>query len=84
MSELTHQISIACRFEKNNNLGHYLGALLIHSRVAKATYHHKVEKVQNKLTSWQMKHLSSVEKVTLLSFSSISITIVYRVVHSPS
>ncbi|KAH9673090.1 reverse transcriptase domain-containing protein [Citrus sinensis] len=52
-------------FSMTTDLGNYLGMLVLHSRVSKATYHGILENVERKLNGWSAKHLSLAGRVTL-------------------
>lgn len=52
------------RFQEVLNLGSYLGLPLFHEKDISNTLHFVVDKVCNKLTSWDAKQLSLVGKVT--------------------
>lgn len=58
-------IAKECGFSVTNNLGKYLGMSLLHNRVTKATYQEIVDKVDQKLSSWNALHLSMAGRVTL-------------------
>lgn len=49
-----------------NDLGRYLGMLLINTRVTKVTYASLVDKVQSRLANWKNKHLSMAGRLTLV------------------
>ncbi|XP_017632558.1 uncharacterized protein LOC108475063 [Gossypium arboreum] len=52
-------------FHEVNNLGHYLEVSLFHIRVTKSILDFLVEKVRNRLSSWDAKSLSFAGRVTL-------------------
>lgn len=51
-------------YKLTNNLGRYLGVLLLHDRVRDTTYGQIVSKV--KVGNWQANHLSVAERATLI------------------
>ena len=52
-------------FSATNDLGNCLGMPLIHSRVIKDTYHSILDKVDKRITGWNVAHLSFAGRVTL-------------------
>ncbi|KAK5775092.1 hypothetical protein PVK06_042959 [Gossypium arboreum] len=60
-------------FHEVNNLGHYLGVPLFPRRVTKSILDFLVEKVQNRLPSWDAKSLSFAGRVTLTQFVLMTI-----------
>ncbi|KAA3465252.1 LINE-1 reverse transcriptase isogeny [Gossypium australe] len=55
------------------NLGLYLGVLLLHSRVTKSTFSFVVDKVRRKFNSWDARKLSIARRVTLAQSVLLSI-----------
>ncbi|OMP07401.1 reverse transcriptase [Corchorus olitorius] len=55
---LMNEICEASGIARTDDLGRYLGVPLLHGRVAKKTYWGLVEKVQSRLASWKVNHLS--------------------------
>ncbi|KAH1081996.1 hypothetical protein J1N35_021757 [Gossypium stocksii] len=60
-------------FQKFSNLGHYLGAPILHDKVKNSTLNFVVEKVNNKLSSWDANQFSLAGRVTLAQSVLISI-----------
>ena len=52
-------------YSATNDLGCYLGMPLIHSRVNRATNQSILDKVDKRLTGWNVAHLSFVGRITL-------------------
>lgn len=52
-------------FHEVNNLGHYLEVSLFHIRVTKSILDFLVEKVRNRLSSWDAKSFSFAGRVTV-------------------
>lgn len=52
-------------FSVTKNFGKYLGMPILHSRVTKATYQDILDKVQQRLSGWNAKHLSLAGRITL-------------------
>ncbi|CAL2225697.1 unnamed protein product [Prunus armeniaca] len=73
--ELAKEISYICGSPLTNNLGKYLGMLLLHSRVTKATYESLVDKVKHRLASWKGKFLSLAGRATFIQAVTASIPI---------
>nr|KYP63886.1 hypothetical protein KK1_018473 [Cajanus cajan] len=59
------EISSKLGYQRTDNLGKYLGVNLHHSRVNKRTLSSVMEKINNKLNQWKMKHLSFPGRLTL-------------------
>lgn len=53
-------------FPLTSDLGKYLGVPLVHKRVTKATYHHLIEKFQQRLSAWRANCLSFAGRTTLV------------------
>ncbi|MBA0664477.1 hypothetical protein Goklo_004466 [Gossypium klotzschianum] len=68
-----NQISQLFRFQEVQNLGTYLGVPLLHDRVTKNALNFVVDKVRQKLQSWDAKKLSLEEKITLAQSTLLSI-----------
>ncbi|KAA3476669.1 LINE-1 reverse transcriptase isogeny [Gossypium australe] len=60
-------------FQEVQNLGFYLGVLLLHNRVTKSTFSFVVDKVRSKLNSWDARKLSIAGRVTLAKSVLLSI-----------
>lgn len=56
-----------------SNLGYYLEVSLLHENVSNNTLRFVVEKVRNKLSSWDVRQLSLVGRVTLTQLVLLSI-----------
>lgn len=52
-------------FSKCNNLGRYLGILLLQNRISFSTYSYLLEKIQDRLAGWKAESLSMAGRVTL-------------------
>ncbi|CAL1399429.1 unnamed protein product [Linum trigynum] len=60
--------SIICAklgIQSTNDLGRYLGVLVLHGRLNNNTFKYILEKMDNKLTTWKAKTLSLAGRVTL-------------------
>ncbi|KAK5845345.1 hypothetical protein PVK06_001517 [Gossypium arboreum] len=66
-------ISSLLGFQRVHNLGHYLGVLLLHQRITSSTLRFVVEKVHEKLNSWEAKKLSLAGRITLAHSILLSI-----------
>lgn len=53
-------------FTKVDDLGIYLGMLLMHNRVTVGTFDFLVNKIRQKLSGWQVKKLSVASRITLV------------------
>ncbi|KAH1081118.1 hypothetical protein J1N35_020879 [Gossypium stocksii] len=62
---MVNLISSTFGFQRVHNLGHYLGAPLLHKRVTSSTLQFVVEKVYGKLHNWKARKLSSGGRITL-------------------
>ncbi|KAH1091495.1 hypothetical protein J1N35_018752 [Gossypium stocksii] len=62
---VAESISSLFGIQKVQNLGHYLGVPLFHQRVTNGTMQFIVEKVREKLRSWDVKRLSIAGYITL-------------------
>lgn len=62
---LRNDIKDILRFQEVNDLGHYLGAPLLHKRITNSTLEFLVERVRSWLSSWDAKLLSFEGRVTL-------------------
>ncbi|KAH9671615.1 putative ribonuclease H protein [Citrus sinensis] len=60
------EIKTTLGFSVTKNLGKYLGLPILHSRVTKATYQGILDKVQQRLSGWNAKHLSLAGRITLV------------------
>lgn len=63
--EMALVLSHASDFTLINNLHMYLRVPLMNQRVTRSTYQHIIEKVQIRLSRWQVKKLSLAGWVTL-------------------
>ncbi|KAK5833056.1 hypothetical protein PVK06_016867 [Gossypium arboreum] len=70
---LRNDIKDILRFQEVNDLGHYLGAPLLHKRITKSTLKFLVERVRSWLSSWDAKLLSFEGRVTLTQSVLLSI-----------
>ncbi|KAG8480634.1 hypothetical protein CXB51_025228 [Gossypium anomalum] len=70
---LRRSISSFFGFQEVNNLGLYLGVPLFHERVTNNTLRFVVDKVRNKLSSWDARQLSLAGRVTLAQSVLLSI-----------
>lgn len=52
-------------FYEMDDLGHYLGVLVLHSRVKRNTYRYIVENVKKRFLGWNAPQLSLASKITL-------------------
>ncbi|KAK9288380.1 hypothetical protein L1049_016835 [Liquidambar formosana] len=70
LCQLAKEISHLYNIPLTTDLGKYLGVPLIHSRVSKETYFYVLDKVQNRLSTWNggssvwLEELSLVQSVT--------------------
>ncbi|KAH1089937.1 hypothetical protein J1N35_017194 [Gossypium stocksii] len=70
---LRERISNFFGFQKVTNLGNYLGVPLLHDKVTSSTLSFVVERVRNKLSSWDARQLSLAGRVTLSQSVLLSI-----------
>ncbi|QHN91722.1 Putative ribonuclease H protein family [Arachis hypogaea] len=59
-------ISEALGFPRTNDLGKYLGVLLLRSRVTKNTYHEIIQKLNTRLSNWKASSLFLAGRITLV------------------
>ncbi|XP_048422575.1 uncharacterized protein LOC125469371 [Pyrus x bretschneideri] len=69
------EIANICGSPLTSDLGHYLGVLLLHSRVNKETYGNIVEKVQRRLSAWKSNTLSMAGRLVYLQSVASAIPI---------
>lgn len=64
-------------FQEVSNLGTYLGVPFFHEKVTNNTLHFVVDKVRNKLSSWDARQLSLAGRVNLAQSVLLSIPIYF-------
>lgn len=70
---MTDTISTLLGFQRIQKHGHYLEVPLFHQRVTNSTLQFVVEKVHEKLQSWDAKKLSIARRITLAQSVLLSI-----------
>lgn len=63
--DLAEEVSNMCTIHSRTNLGKYLGVPIIHEMVNKHMYKEIVDRVQERLASWQIPYLSLAGRATL-------------------
>ncbi|KAH1083889.1 hypothetical protein J1N35_023650 [Gossypium stocksii] len=71
--DVRNQIIQLFGFQKLQNLGKYLGVPLLHEKISKNTLSFIVDKVRQKLQSWDARRLSMARRITLAQSVLLSI-----------